>query len=82
MVFGVVAVLLGLFALAFFWWLPTAAFGLGFLAVAAGLLGRRRLAGAASDTAPSVGQRLGNIGVLLGTAAIVATIIVVVLSTD
>lgn len=79
---GVAAVLLGLLALACSWWLPTATLLFGPLAVVTGLLGRRRLAtGVGAETTPSWAQRLTVLGTALGTAAIVATVIVVIVTT-
>lgn len=81
-VLGVLALLFGLLGLGSFWWWPTLSILGGLLAVVTGLLGRRLLTtGVDGDTAPIWGQRLTGLGVALGTAAIVASIVVVVATT-
>jgi hypothetical protein len=72
--------ILGLLGVATFWWLPTAAIGLGLLAVAVGLLGRRV---PSADGEKSLGgYRLNVLGTLLGAASTVAAVVVVLLTSD
>ena len=76
------AILLGLLALGSFWWFPTLAVLLGLLAVATGLLARRRsVTGERGDTSLMGVQRLSFLGIAMGTAAIVGSIAVVVTTT-
>jgi hypothetical protein len=76
------AIVLGLLGLGSFWWFPTLAVLLGFLAVVTGLLARRRSAtSVGGDTSLIWAQRLSFLGIAMGTAAIVGSIAVVVTTT-
>ena len=79
---GVLALLFGVVGLGSFWWWPTLSILAGLLAVVTGLLGRRlQPSGVFGATAPLWRQRLTVLGVALGTAAIVASIVVVAATT-
>ncbi len=79
---GAIAVLFGLLALGSFWWFPTLAVLLGLSAVIIGVLGRRRrAAGVRGDPPLTSAQRLFDLGIAMGAAALVGSIVVVVATT-
>jgi hypothetical protein len=80
---AIASVLLGILALLAVVWFPTLAILLGLVALAVGLLSRRRNAarqGGLSGERPWR-IRLGVLGIGTGAAAVVASIVVVILST-
>lgn len=79
---AVTATVLGVLALASVVWFPTLAIALGLVAVIVGLLGRRTTRRDSSTGESSAADRLAVLGMVLGAAALAATVIVIVATTD
>lgn len=80
---AIASIVFGLLGLAIVVVFPTLALLLGVVALATGLLKRRRLAAAGADAAAATTEaRLTSLGIASGVAVIVATIVVVIVTTD
>lgn len=79
---GVAATVLGLLGLACVLWFPTLAIALALLAVVVGVLGRRMSDRGSPDGGSSAADRLSFLGIVMGAAALTATIVVVIATTD
>lgn len=75
------AFVLGSFALLSVLWFPTLALALGIGAVVVGALGRRRGEAEVGHAASVWPQRLIALSIAMGTAAVVATVVVVIATT-
>jgi len=76
---AIAAVLLGLLGLLTFWWFPTAGILFGLLGAATGFFGRRRLAVGVGDH--TTVESWTTFGTMLGAAAVVGSVLIVVLTT-
>jgi hypothetical protein len=79
---GVAATVLGLLGLACVLWIPTLAIALALLAVVVGVLGRRMSGRGSRNGGSSAADRLSFLGIVMGAAALAATTVVVVATTD
>jgi hypothetical protein len=78
---AIAALALGLLAIASIIWFPTVAILLGVVALASGIVSRRWSGSTRGD--PDVWtERLSDAAIALGAAAIVGTLVVVILTTD
>lgn len=83
MLAGVTATLLGLLALASITVFPTLALGLGTIAAITGYVGYRRQGSShGDDGAPTWSRRSTVLGMATGIAAVVSTVIVVIVTTE
>jgi hypothetical protein len=79
---AVVSVVFGILALASALWFPTLSLVLGLVALAFGFFGVRRAADDGDGVAAAVrGRRVAMIGSGIGAGAVVATIVIVIVTT-